>query len=193
MAEWQTTIQDATAIIRGSGKVEVAAFQNYPGGYWADPVDGGPEWFDIGAVSGLKFEEILEVNAEENDNVKATDRVTKQEAKIAFNMHEPFNYDVWKTMRESLDTITDTSDSFEIESGNKSELPIFIMRITTKNDGRTFWTILYYCNIAKGFNLEFPKDDAEDRRLKPAMEVNCRADDDYNSGMVYKIHVEGGV
>ena len=135
----------------------------------------------------------MSVNAEENDNVDSEDVVTKQTAKISFNQHEPMRLDVLKTMRDGLDTITDSSDSFEIESGDSTTLPKFIIRITGLNDGYTFWLIGYKANIAKGFMFEFQKDDAEDRRIKQPIEINLKTDPTYNNGMVYKLHYDGGV
>lgn len=193
MGEYQTTVQDVTAIVRGSGKIEVAAYQDYPGGYFADPGSGGPEWFNVGAASGINIEELVETAEEENDNTENDRRATRQQLKGTFVQHEPLNLDVWKTLRESLDTITDTSDSFKVKSGNKSEIPKFVFRITVKNDGRPFYLIGYRCNITKGFTFALPADDADDRRVKNPVEFECLADSLYNDGLVYEFEVQGGV
>jgi len=193
MPEFQTVIQDSTALFRGSGKLEVAAYQDYPGGFFADSGSGGPEWFDVGAIAELNLEEQWTLSEEEYDNVESEDAVTKQNVVITFNQYEVASEDVWKAMRESLDTITDTSESWNIKSGNKSTMPKFVSRITTKNDDKPFYYIGYRSNLRKGFTFAFQKDDGEDRRVFNPVEIICKTDSLYNSGLVFEMDFKGGI
>lgn len=92
MPEYQTTVQDLGAILRGSGMLEIAA------------VSATPSYVDVGAIQGLKFSEELEVNAEENDNTDSTDRVTKQTAVVSATLMEPISDAIRTLMRGDLDT-----------------------------------------------------------------------------------------
>lgn len=94
MAEYQTTVQDTGAILRGSGKLEVAV------------VAASPSWVNVGAITGLKLEEAMEVNAEENDNTDSEERVTKQTATLSCTMMEPLRDPVRTILRGDLDTRT---------------------------------------------------------------------------------------
>jgi len=95
--EYQTTVQDPTAILRGSGMLEISA------------VAASPSWTDVGAIQGLKATEELEVNAEENDNTDSTDRVTKQTLTIACTLMEAISDGVRTLIRGALDTRTPTA------------------------------------------------------------------------------------
>ncbi len=92
MGEFQTTIQDPGAILRGSGKLEIAA------------VAAVPSWLDVGAIGDLSWKEELEVNAEENANVEAEDRVTKQTVTLSFKQLEALSDAVHTLVRGGLDT-----------------------------------------------------------------------------------------
>ncbi len=254
MGEFQTSIQDPGAILRGSGKVEVAA------------VAAVPTWVDVGAVSGLSWKEELEVNAEENDNVESEDRVTKQIVTVAFKQLEAIRDAVLTLLRGSLDTrtvvagtpvigatqilasgnwdvnkfyplayknasgarpsittvvgsvdgslaenadydivqdlngiwgivlqdlatapalativqnLTITMDytpiaSVKRASGDQSTLSKFMVRITTKNDGKPFYWIGFYGNIKSGFSFEHKKDSDNDRRIENPMELTFK-------------------
>lgn len=95
MAEFQTTIQDVGAILRGSGLVEIS------------PVMAIPVWKNAGAIQGLSWaEDPFEVNAEENDNTDSEDRLSKQDGKVAFTMMEPISDEINTLLRGSLDTRT---------------------------------------------------------------------------------------
>jgi len=165
MAEYQTTATSLN-IIRGSGKVEVA---NY--------TSGDPTWFDAGGVIGLSAVENMTISMEEYDNAVYSKRVSKQEITIAFTQLELLNLDVHEIMRGDLDTITMESQTTKIQSGAGSELNNFMVRITTLNDDNgPVYLIAYYCNINKGFEWTYQKDDGEDRRLQNAVEIIGRSD-----------------
>lgn len=96
MSEFQTTVQDLTAILRGSGKMEISPYQ------------ATPSWTDCGSLSGLEVEEKLEVNKEENDNADADELVTSQEVGIKATLHESLRAAVWDILRSGFDTKTVT-------------------------------------------------------------------------------------
>jgi hypothetical protein len=72
-------------------------------------------------------------------------------------------------------------------------MPKFIARITTKNDDKPFYFIGYRCNLRKGFTFAFAKDDGDDRRIFNPVEIICKTDSLYNSGLVYEMDFKGGV
>jgi hypothetical protein len=164
MAEFQTT-GTSLDMIRGSGKLEVATY-----------IDGSPTWYDVGAIADLSVEEMLGIATEEADNVEGVDRVHKQEISIKFTQLEILDSTVWQVLRGALDTVETESDETRIHTGNKTEIPYFMVRITTKNDGRPVYFYAYKCNLKKGFSLDYSKDDAEDRRVKNAIEVVGKQD-----------------
>jgi hypothetical protein len=175
MAEYQTTSTDLN-LIRGSGKIEVAPY-----------IDGDPTWFDVGGIIGLTVTENQVISTEEFDNAVYNKRVSKQEVTIAFTQLELLNLDVWEIMRGNLDTITQETNNVKIQSGNKSTINDFMVRITTKNDDNgPIYFMAYRCTINKGFELAYQKDDGEDRRLQNAVEILGRSD--ANRGdLVYEI------
>jgi hypothetical protein len=269
MPEYQTTVQDATAILRGSAMLELSAYA------------ASPSYLDVGTLSGLEVTEVMEVNKEENDNADADELVTKQEMTIKANLHEAANSAVWAILRSTFDTVTTVAaaevagatyvfaanttvanliyelpgqnDSGSVQtittvvktgpttltagddyisaktangkwgllfiaggaydataamtvtytytpsaskttkSGDKTVIPWFIARITTKNDGNAFVTTCYKCKITKGREWKYPKDDDTDRRVKVPIEIICKADSLYNSSYVYAISQEGGI
>lgn len=65
--------------------------------------------------------------------------------------------------------------SVKTQSGNKTELTKFMVRITTKNDGNTYLITFYYSNISTGKSFEYKKDDDEDRRLGVPVEIACKS------------------
>lgn len=169
MAEFQTT-GTSLDMIRGSGKLEVAPY-----------IDGAPTWKDVGAIADLSVEENLGIATEEADNIEGVDRVHKQEVNIKFTQLEILASDVWAILRSSLDTIETESDETRIHTGNKTEIPFFMVRITTKNDGRPVYFYAYKCNLKKGFSFDYAKDDAEDRRMKNAIEIVGKQDSARNN------------
>jgi hypothetical protein len=183
MPEYQTTVQNDLNILRGNGLVEVSRYKETP------------EWFNVGAITDLVAEEELTISAEENHNTDSEDRVTKQRLKITFNQLEPLNLDVWEIMRagdDYLDTITMNSDQTTIKSGNRSSLPVFMTRITTKNDGKQLVLTGFKCNLTAGFNWCYKADDDEDRRMPSPIELICKPDTLYNAdaegnGFVYSL------
>lgn len=174
MAEYQTVVNNLD-VIRGNGLVEVAAYTS-----------GTPSWKNVGAITGLAIEEALTISKEENDNADSTDRASKQEVKIKFTQLEIMNLDVWQILRGSLDTVVTDSNETKIFSGDKSVIPEFMVRVTTKNDGRAFYLTAYRCTLAKGFTFEYQKDDADDRRLKNPVEITGKTDAN-RSGYVWEI------
>lgn len=269
MPEFQTSIQDLTAILRGSGKVEISPYQ------------ATPAWIDCGSLSGLEVEEKLEVNKEENDNADADELVTAQENGIKANLHELLSAAVWDILRSGFDTKTTTpgtlvddhsqvvasgdwgfdkfieltgqnaagtkqemvsvtgsedgalvlnTDYFQVQnaagkwgivvrdsttvttevqnltivydytpsasvkyvSGDKVALPWFMVRITTKNDGSTYYFVGYKCKIKTGKKWSYPKDDDKDRRVKCPIEIVCKTDPLYHSNLVYETVQTGG-
>lgn len=174
MAEYQTTVNNLN-VIRGSGLVEVAPY-----------IDGNFSWVSVGAVKGLSVEELFTVAKEENDNADSTDRINKQEIKIAFTQLELLNLDAWEIMRSTLDTIEMGSDSTKIFSGNATEIPYFAVRITTKNSGSPFYLTGYKCQLQKGFNFQYQKDDGEDTRIQNPVEILGRTDP-YRNNFVWEI------
>jgi hypothetical protein len=174
MAEFQTTVNNAN-VVRGNGLVEVANF-----------IDGNPTWFNVGAVTELSVEEDAPIAREENDNADSTDRINKQEVKIAFTQLELLNLDVWEIMRSTLDTIQQGSTTTKIFSGNQTEIPFFMLRITTANGGEPFYFTAYRCNLVKGFTFQYQKDDGEDTRIKNPIEIIGKSDSTRN-GFVWEI------
>lgn len=174
MSEYQTIVNNLD-VVRGNGLVEVATY-----------TAGAPSWTSVGAITGLSVEEALTVSKEENDNADSTDRASKQEIKIKFTQMEIMNLTVWGILRSSLDTIVTDSNETKIFSGNKSAIPEFMCRVTTKNDGRTFYFVAYRCTLQKGFTFDYQKDDADDRRIKNPIEIIGKTDAN-RSGYVWEI------
>lgn len=175
MAEYQTVATDLN-LIRGSGKVEVAQYTT-----------GDPTWFDAGGIIGLTAAENIVISQEEYDNAEYTKRVSKQEVTVGFTQLELLNLDIWEIMRGGLDVVTQESQTSKIKSGNATVLNEFMVRITTLNDDNgPFYLIVYKCTINKGFELTFPKDDGEDRRIQNAVEIMGRVDTG-RGGFVYEI------
>ena len=165
MAEYQTTSTDLN-LIRGSGKVEVA---NY--------TTGDPVWHDVGGIIGLSVTENVTVSTEEFDNAVYNKRLTKQEVTIGFTQLELLNLDTWEIVRGGVDTITQESNNVKIQSGNKSQLDDFMVRITTKNDDNgPVYFMAYRCTMNKGLELAYQKDDGEDRRMQNSVEFLARSD-----------------
>jgi len=165
MSEYQTTVT-ALNLIRGSGKLEVAAYTT-----------GDPSWVDVGGITGLSVVENLTIANEEYDNAVPSKTVSKQELVVSGVQLEILNLDVWEIIRGDLDTIVQESQTSKIQSGDKSVLPNFMVRVTTKNDDNgSIYLIGYYCNINKGFEFAYQKDDGEDRRLQNSFEFVGRGD-----------------
>lgn len=68
------------------------------------------------------------------------------------------------------------SNNVKIQSGNKQTIPYCMIRTTTKNGSTPFYFTAYRCNIQKGFSFEYQKDDADDTRLKNAIELIGKTD-----------------
>lgn len=174
MAEYQTSINNLN-VIRGNGLVEVAPY-----------VDGTPAWVSVGAIKSLSVEEIFSVAKEENDNADSTDRVNKQEVAVKFTQLELLNLDVWEIMRSTLDTIIMESTSTKILSGAATEIPFFMLRITTANSGSPVYFTAYKCQLQKGFNFKYQKDDGDDTRIQNPVEIIGRTDP-YRRGFVFEL------
>lgn len=272
MPEYQTSVSDITAILRGSGMLEISPYQAVP------------SYVDAGAVSGLEVEEVMEVNKEENDNCDADELVTKQEMTLKCNLHEALKADIWDIIRSGFDTKTvtaaslvagaefdlaanghaagqiyvltgqnaagtvqtinsvtsdpdgtpvvlvedtdytmvknangewgivfiDTADydptkaitvdydytpaaSVKYQSGDKTVLPWFLCRVTTKNDGSPHVTTIYKCKIKVGKKWTYPKDDDTDRRVKVPLEIIGKPDATYHSSLLYETTQAGGM
>lgn len=174
MAEFQTTVNNLN-VVRGSGKVEVAPY-----------TAGNPSWVNVGAIKSLSVEENVTVSKEENDNADSTDRINKQEVSIKFTQLELLNLDVWEILRGTLDTIQQGSETTKILSGDKTEIPVFMVRITTKNNGVPFYFMAYRCQMQKGFAFSFQKDDADDTRIQNPVEIVGKTDSNRN-GYVWEL------
>lgn len=178
MPDYQTVVNNLN-VIRGNGLLEVA---NY--------TSSDPTWFSVGAIQGLSVEEQLTIAKEENDNADSTDRAAKQEVVISFTQLELLNLDVWEIIRGNLDTIVVDSNETKIFSGNKTDLPEFMVRVTTSNSDTPFYLTAYRCTLQKGFTFEYQKDDAEDPRIKNPMEILGKTDSTRN-GYVWELESEG--
>jgi hypothetical protein len=78
------------------------------------------------------------------------------------------------------------STNTKIQSGNKSALPYFMVRITTKNDGNPVYLTAYKCQINKGYGFDYKKDDDDDRRMETPVEILASTDSTRN-GFVWDI------
>ena len=99
MAEFQTSVQDITAILRGSGKLELSVWGAIP------------TWVNCGSLSGLEVSEDLEVSPEENDNTDSDELVTGQVVTVKATLHEALAAPIWDILRGSFDTKTVTPAS----------------------------------------------------------------------------------
>lgn len=174
MPQYQTTVNNLN-VVRGNALLEIAPYTS-----------GDPVWSSVGAITDLKITEETQIASEANDNADSTDRVNKQEIMISFTQLEILNLDVWEALRGSLDTITMESQTTKIQSGNKSSIPYCMIRTTTSNGSEPFYFIAYKCNIRKGFEFAFQPDDAEDTRIKNAIELIGKTDSN-RGGLVYEI------
>lgn len=174
MAEFQT-VATSLNMVRGSAKIEVAPYTT-----------GDPSWVDVGAAVGISAVEEVTIATEENDNADSEDRISKQELRISFTRFEVLNLDAWEIMRSSLDTITMESNTTKIQTGNKSTIPRFMVRLTTKNSGGTFYVVAYRCNIVKGMEFSYQKDDSEDTRIQDSVEIIAKTDS-ARGGLVFEL------
>jgi hypothetical protein len=110
MSEFQTVPQDLTAILRGSGKLEISPYQ------------ATPTWQDAGSLSALEYDEKLEMSKEENDNADADENPSSQEVTVKATLHEALKAAIWDILRGSFDTKTVNSGS--IVSGATYDFPI---------------------------------------------------------------------
>lgn len=270
MAEFQTTVINPADVLRGGGKFELGIYGT----------EGEDSWHDAGALSGLEFDETMEVSKEDNDNADADEVVSKQEAAIKANIHEALKSLTWDKLRGDFDKKTiiagtavtgavqtfaaDTTEAdklyyianenadgteqiitdfecgstdlvegtdyvrFEdakgyhgvifraggnydpteeirltynytpvksvlVESGSRSILPWFKVRITTKNNGLMHRITFYKCKIKAGKKYSYPKDDDADRRIKMPIEITAKQDPLYHldaetgNGFIYGI------
>lgn len=99
MSEFQTSVQDLTAILRGNGKLEISV--------WG----AVPSWVNVGSLSGLEAIEEFETAEEENDNADSDEVVNKQNVSVKATLHESIRSAVWDILRGSFDTKTVTPAS----------------------------------------------------------------------------------
>jgi hypothetical protein len=98
------------------------------------------------------------------------------------------------TQAQALTIVYDYTPTASVKyvSGDKTVLPWFMLRITTKNDGATYYSVLYKCKIKAGKKWSYPKDDDKDRRVKCPIEIVAKPDALYHSGLVYETVQTGG-
>lgn len=70
--------------------------------------------------------------------------------------------------------------SVKYQSGAGTTLPYFMMRLTTKNNGKPFYFVGYKGKLAKGKEISYPKDSDQDRRHKYPVSVSFKPDTIYH-------------
>lgn len=84
-------------------------------------------------------------------------------------------YDATKVI--TIATTYTPAASIVVSSGDKSELPFFMVRITTKNDGRPVESLFYRCQTTTGEVHEFKSDNDEaDRSMANPISITARQD-----------------
>lgn len=175
MAEFQTTVTPAN-LIRGNGLVQFSPY-----------VDGEPDWaVSAGAITDLAVEPDFTLAAEEFDNADKIESISKWDVKLSFTFKELLNLDAWEVLYGSLIDVSVESDETTISGGHNTQIPYFMAKITTLNDGSPVYFTLYKCNLITPFALEYKKDDGDDRIINSPVEIMGKTDP-YRAGKVWEL------
>lgn len=136
--EYQTTLGSASNVVRGSGKLELSGYQAVP-----DYIDAGP-------LSGLEFDEGLEMGKEENDNAEADEFVAKQEPSIKCNLHAAMNSEILDILRGGFDVKSTTGAGSAAQSetipANSTEAGKFVVFGKQNHDKTAPTSVSITCN-----------------------------------------------
>lgn len=111
MAEFQTSLQDATARIKGSGVLYVKPYVS------ADAIalagDGGDSysWTNVGSLTGLAWDENMTATQLQGDNAEEEKYVSEQNITVKFDQREPALETVRTIIRGTFDTKTTVAGS----------------------------------------------------------------------------------
>jgi hypothetical protein len=102
---WQNSVQDLTAMFRGSALLEVAAYNAGEVAALAASTSGtdAVSWTNVGSIDGLKFSEKIKSAQLKGDNALETKYVSDQNMELSFNQREALREDVRAILRGSFD------------------------------------------------------------------------------------------
>ena len=112
--------------------------------------------------------------------------ISKWDIKLAFTFKELLNLDVWELLYGTLIDVEVESNETTISGGHNTQIPNFMSKITTLNDGSPVYFTLYKCNLIVPFSLEYKKDDGDDRIINSPVEIMGKTDP-YRGGKVFDI------
>lgn len=152
MPKFQTEIQNEAAIRLGSCKIEVA------------PYAETPVYVDLGAVTGAKLAEKIEIATIAPDNTPPIKRVKEQTVVVSCDWQEPTLTGI-ASLRGALDTVTSAAGTDTFKTGGKNEVGYLAVRLTNTNAaGKTYQVTVYKAQVTKGLEQAF----SADTELKPA-------------------------
>jgi len=161
-------------ILRGSGMLEIALY-------------GSDDWFNVGAISDMSFNEDFDTYMAEDDTIYEKNYVVNQNVSFGFTQHEALNSDVYAVLR-GVDTITEqlsgTDEEIKITSGDLTDLNEIKARITTKLGDNTFYVYFHRGFVTNGKGFRYQGDGSEDSRVNQEWEI-IFLPDSTNSDQIY--------
>lgn len=105
MPKFQNSVQDLTAMFRGSALLEVAAYDAGSVAAMAASTSGtdAVSWTNVGSIDGLKFSEKIKSAQLKGDNALEEKYVSDQTMELSFNQREALREDVRAILRGSFD------------------------------------------------------------------------------------------
>lgn len=105
MADFQSTVNDLTARIKGSGVLEVAAYSS-PAAIALSASTAGTDaitWKNVGSIEGLAITENMTATQLQGDNAEEEKYVSEHTVTVAFNQREAILEEVRAIIRGSFD------------------------------------------------------------------------------------------
>jgi hypothetical protein len=105
MADFQSTVNDLTARIKGSGVLEVAAYSSAAVIALAASTsdDDSIDWKNVGSIEGLAITENMTATQLQGDNAEEEKYVSEHTVTVAFNQREAILEEVRAIVRGSFD------------------------------------------------------------------------------------------
>jgi len=176
----QTTIQKENTIIFGSGKFEISK--------------DGIDWINLGAMNNIVFTETWEDVLVDSDNAgRIKTGIKNQEASLAGDMLE-IDLEKLSILRGDLDKYSkDPGISETLKSGGKTTIAARQVKVTnTDESNRIFRITLIKATTAKGIELSFNPDEADDAN-SVNIEMKGTKDVDKAAGeQLFEIYSERG-
>jgi len=105
MPKYQSSVQDLTAIFRGSAQLEIAPYNAGSVATMAASTDAtdAVSWVDVGSIDGLVFSEALTSTQLKGDNALEVKYVSEQTLALEFNQREAIREAVREVLRGAFD------------------------------------------------------------------------------------------